>query len=226
DNSLRLSKKRFFLVVSVLTSVSVILATASRGAIISVGLAMIAFLILRKMTIGRKIAFMLLISGMIYLFYTTVESSEWVALRMQQLFEEGDQSRISIYQDISHFAFDSPIFGLGETGYYNKMVQYRGSFKASHNGFLDVYLYTGIVGCICFLTFLSYLIQFCWRLHKRQNISIATTLFIIIIFNFAKSGSGWNTKIMWVVFSIIVGMYYIYNTKRKNMVKKPLNIKQ
>lgn len=211
DNFLLLSKKRFFLSLSALSAIAVILATQSRGAILSVALGLILFVLLRKLPIGRKLFFILLLSGVTSGLFFVLEDSESVFLRMQELFTEGDQSRMVLYDEIRNFAYDNPVFGLGETGYYDKMWQYRGEFKATHNGFLDIYLYTGVVGVLFFFIFLVYMIRFCWRLHQRRNLSLPLILFAIVLLNFAKSGSGWNCKIMWIIFSIVIGMYYIYN---------------
>lgn len=219
DNFLSLSKRRFLLLFSVFTSISVILATASRGAIIASALSILLFLFLIKMPFFQKAIFILFLLPLLYYFYISNESSELIASRIQELVEDGDQSRFSILKDIEHFAFDNPIFGFGETGYYSKMVQYRGSYKSSHNGFLNVYLYTGILGCILFFRFLYYIMKYCWLLYKRQSITIPSILFCIAIFNFAKSGSGWNFKFLWLVFSIIIGMYYLFEGERNKQRK-------
>lgn len=217
DNFLSLSKKRFLLSFSALSSIAIILATGSRGTILAVALGMILFVLLRKLPIGQKILFTLLLAGVAIGLYATLENSGSTFSRMQELFTEGDQSRIVIYEDIKKFAYDSPVFGLGDFGYYDKMVQYRGEYKASHNGYLDIYLYTGIVGCLFFAAFIFCLLRFGWRLHQRRNLSVPLILLAIVLFNFGKSGGGWNNKMMWIIFSIVIGMYYIYRVRLRKV---------
>jgi hypothetical protein len=88
----------------------------------------------------------------------------------QQKVDQGDLSRLGIWdQALTQFR-QNPILGTGPAGYaaYNMSI-YRGSqySLSTHSNYLDVVMETGIVGTAVFLWFLATMLFLGWRAVSR-----------------------------------------------------------
>jgi O-antigen ligase len=88
----------------------------------------------------------------------------------QQKVDQGDLTRLGIWDQALGQFRQSPILGTGPAGYaaYNMSI-YRGSqySLSTHSNYLDVVMETGIVGTAVFLWFLATMLFLGWRAVSR-----------------------------------------------------------
>ena len=75
----------------------------------------------------------------------------------------------------------------------------------SHNGYLDVLLFTGIAGGILFLILFFKLLSGLLKSRKTNPLfPIGLALFLLNFFDFGKSGGVIATKFFWLVIAFII----------------------
>ena len=178
-----------------------IFSTASRVAFISLILGLIFYFILfpTKRKSIKALSFML---GFLVLFfvYNYAMQNDVLSIRLQRSVESGDLAgRDVIWSYYIPKIWENPIFGSGINSLDSSISYFSGRWSP-HNVFIEVALYSGIVGLIIFLYFLYYSFRDGYLQYKKQN-QMASLLMLITVLGLLFSGQVLGTKIAWVIFA-------------------------
>ncbi|PLT24710.1 hypothetical protein, partial [Pseudoalteromonas sp. MelDa3] len=101
--------------------------------------------------------------------------------------------RFEIWAFNFNLASESPLLGLGSTS----------ELRSSHNVFLDVFVWSGLLGLLVYLFFTLSILRrsltsaFCYK----SNFELA--IFMSILFILLKSGGGFEIKFIWLFLAFI-----------------------
>lgn len=184
--------------------VSLLIATASRVAFISFFLGIVLFFTLQK---TRKIysklmiilfGFLVIIIGFNYL----QQTDSTILFRLNQSANEGNLSgRDEIWAGYMPTIIQNPIFGVGMSGKSSSSIKYFGRDWSPHNVFIEILLYSGIIGLFIFLIFLYYFYKNAYLYYKNHNI-LYPLLLSIPVMGLMISGQLLGIKIAWLLFAI------------------------
>jgi len=139
-----------------------------------------------------------------------------VAGRLFTSINEGDlSSRDLIWLAAFEIIIDNYLFGVGKTGYSEKILSIFGDIPSPHNVFVEVVCYTGILGLIVFLLFILRVVAKVRFINKIKKDSLPLVVLIAVILNLL-SGQLFDAKFMWAFLAFIIS-YDLGN-------KKPLNL--
>ncbi len=203
NNKSKKIHKPYYLIL-LIPIVSLLIATASRIAFISFIIGVVLFITLLK---TRKIYTKLLIIlvGLILIivsFKYLQQTDATILLRLNESVNEGDVSgRDEIWAGFIPVIIDNPIFGVGITGKTSVAIKYFGNDRSLHNVFIEILLYSGIVGLIIFLIFLFYFYKNAYLYYKYNNI-LYPLLLSIPVMGLLLSGQLLGVKVAWLIFAI------------------------
>ncbi len=202
NNKYKKIYKPYYLIL-LIPIVSLLIATASRVAFISFIIGVVLFFILQK---TRRIYSKLLIIlvGIILInhgFNYLQQTDATILLRMDKSVNEGSISgRDEIWTGYLPTIIDNPIFGVGITGKTSVAVKYFGNDRSPHNVFIEILLYSGIVGLIIFSIFLFYFYKNAYLYYKYNNI-LYPLLLSIPVMGLLLSGQLLGVKVAWLIFA-------------------------
>ena len=227
ENTFNLKKwTRFFLALSIPFLIINIFGTASRTAFLILpvcGLIWLAFKIISSdkkflSLIFGLLILSILITPLIYL-GLQFEEFELLAARLQDTGGVGDNSetgRITLWIGFFSLIFENPIFGNGYSGFDLITFDYFGFIESPHNVFLEVFLYTGLIGFSIYTLFISRIFLASYKLFKYRN-RILPTILIPIALAFIFILQGLNEKICWLILAYIIGTYMYSFNKFKDL---------
>jgi O-antigen ligase len=222
---LKLKVLRFIFILPLIMICTLIFATASRSAFI--GLTLIIILIIVTMPTKHKLGKAIFIIGGIIAIIYSLQLPSYFDILYNRLISLGDtttsESRADMWKILLPYAFEHPIFGVGETGYsvismdvfYTNEISGAGS---PHNGLLEVFLYTGLVGFIPMIAFWSRLGIYSVKYYMKTKDILLVLLYVPVVVQI-MFGQILPFKIIWIVYAIIIFSYYNHNIFR-GMTKK------
>lgn len=219
DNKLFFNKGRFVLLILIPFLFVLLLQTGSRGALISLilGLGTYFFLNDKLKHIYKIITFLVILFFMIIVWEFYLKDAFITTRLLESINNQDLSSRDLVWKSIFKTITDNPIFGIGETGYAQKMDNFSEYGVASpHNVFIEIFCYTGIVGLVVFLVFLKNI----FIGARKTFINKKGILSIILLFPLANnllSGQLLDVKLLWVILAFIASeTYNDKNRKYKN----------
>lgn len=188
------------------------ISSGSRGAFITFVLC-VALLILMYRTrfYIQKIMILILTSLVGGYFITYVMSTESLGNRLNKANESGDLSeRDIIWREVMDIIQDHPVFGVGLTGYAEKInVIVDGIVKSPHNVFLEITVYTGVIGLVIFLFFLIKLLIISYKYYKISGEMLSFLLLLIVIFVMIGN-QILVTKIVYIIFAFVLSRKFYF----------------
>ena len=221
-NKSKLKISRIVLVIPIIFMGTLLFASASRAAFISLVSSLVIIIFLHKTKKGF-LRFVLLGVGLIGLWYgfqAMAESNGIMYERVMTSIETGDSSgRSDIWKALLPHTLEHPIFGVGQTGYAkishesltnlaNNMYEYGYS---PHNVLIEVFAYTGIIGLLI-------MVCFWWRIWKlalssyRQS-NLVPLLLLIPILLAMMTGQVLASKIAWLSYAYIITIGFDHKYK-------------
>jgi O-antigen ligase len=200
QNKLGLGKSRYLLLLFIPIMFLLLVETASRVAFIAFLLSIIVGIYFSPLKIWRKIV-VVCIGGIItiIIIWPILIQNETLLYRILQTYVEGDMSnRKQIYSDLIPVIQKNPILGIGKTGYISLI-----GYGSPHNVLLEILCYTGIVGLIFYLTFISAIIFNAYQYIKKTNY-LLPFLLLIPVLGLIASGQVLDQKLAWIIFAYIV----------------------
>ena len=227
ENTLKLKKwTRILLAMTVPLLIITILGTASRTAFLILPICGLAWYGFKLMASNNK--FYSLIFGLFFIiiFFSPliylglqVEEFQLLASRLEDIGGAGDNSetgRFSLWIGFFSLIFENLIFGNGYSGFDLISFQYFGFAESPHNVFLEVMLYTGLIGFFLYILFLSRIFLASYKLFKLKK-RILPTIIIPIALAFIVILQGLNEKVCWIILAYIIGSYMHYFKKFKKI---------
>jgi O-antigen ligase len=102
-------------------------------------------------------------------------------------------------------ALEAPVFGVGLSGFASRVTDFVGDQVSPHNGLIEVFIYTGLVGIALFLPFLASVTRGAWYWFRQQDDTAPLTL-LAPVFGILLTGQIFQLKALWLVLAIATHM--------------------
>ena len=215
---------RPWLIVMSVPMVSLLLLTASRVALLVLASGAILFVLLRQ-TKRKVTKFIWLILGLIALYYgyQIVLDQEVLMTRMEKTIDEGNVSgRDYIWEKYIELIKEHPVLGVGFTGAEQYALQVFGKARSPHNVIIEVALYSGVLGLVCFLVFLFCVYRDAWLYRKKRN-NLGPLITSMAILGLVLSGQVLGVKLFWVLAAYAIS-YEVEKHKTEEILLTELSV--
>jgi O-antigen ligase len=208
ENPLNFGKKRFFGLLGLLFLFPVLALSGSRTSLITLALGVLIFTFFMRMSnIWRKVGFILMACVGIVAMMLYFAQFNTLKQRFNDSIENGDTAgRIAIWHHVFPIFYESPVFGVGETGYAARIIPIYGEALPSHNLYIEILAYTGIIGLSLFLLLMARLAKKSWNLYKQLHFIMPVILIFMILVSMLASHGLYN-KIFYYIYAIIIALH-------------------
>lgn len=189
-----------WLLIMAVPMVSLLFATASRVSLLVIASGTVLFVLLRQ-TKKKMTKLLWLVVGLVVLLYgyQIVLQQEVLMKRMERTIDEGSLSeRDYIWGKYINVVKEHPILGVGFHGADKYAIEVFGKPKSPHNVFLEVALYSGILGLSFFMLFLLCVFRNAWLCNKIEKNS-GPIICSMAIIGMVMSGQALGDKLFWVL---------------------------
>ena len=220
---LRIGMFRFIFVLSLVPMVALLLATASRTAFLILALSVFLSVLFVNVKVNRLAKIIIIIGGLSGCFYAYEKLSNSDLLIVTRLLRSKEEKSLSgrddIWKSVLPYGMKKPILGWGETGYVDVSKQATGIIKydgtiahgySPHNVFVEVFMYTGIIGLLIMCLFWFRITNDAYILFKKFH-NLLPLLLLIPIYACLLSGQLLTAKWAFVVYAYILSDYYYKN---------------
>lgn len=203
QNRLQMGLHRFLLLFPIIIMVKLMADTGSRLGFIAFALALMALIFLYKAKSNwNKIGVIIIGVFSFTYFLRFILNSKVLMLRLFKTFAEQDLAgRDEVWSQIFTIVQNNFIFGIGQTGYFSIFGN-----ASPHNVFLEVLIYTGIVGLFFYLLFILRISIYAYKCKKNKGI-ILPILLMSPILGILLSGQILNMKLSWLVLAYIISIH-------------------
>jgi O-antigen ligase len=200
QDPLKLGKLRYLLLLPLPFMLQLLVATGSRVALLSFGLALITGTALFKTKrMVWKISLLALGATVAFMVGLSVIASETLSSRLIASYYERDLAgRDVIWADLLPLVTSHPFLGSGQTGFAQFTAMIFGGFISPHNVFLEVLCYTGVVGLSLYLWFLWRVFQSGWKSYRTEGWLLPLLLWSPIV-GCLVSGQVLAWKFVWCI---------------------------
>jgi O-antigen ligase len=198
---------RYLLLITIAPLLNMIAQSGSRVTFVSFILLLLLFFILRggKNT-TKKIVFLVVGVVSVYLAFSYLMSFDILRNRMLNTVEDRDLSgRDLIWETYFPLVQKNPVFGVGLSGFTETSLKNYNLFVSPHNVFLEVLIYSGIIGFIFFALFLYRILRYTYYIMKDFNFSLPLLLVLLVILA-CFSGQFLNVKPFWMILAFALSV--------------------
>lgn len=209
---------RVLLAASILCCAELIIMCGSKGGLIYLFISMIVMLGDKVRKSGKFMVLLFPLAMLfIYFLFSYIMSADVFVERFAE--EDISDGRFALFSRGMKVFYESPIFGVGMAGYDHYMKFYFGQVRPTHNGYLDVAAYIGMVGISILLWYMARQGRMILRIRKFDKGNVVLVLFLIFILNFAKDGGVVFSKFTWIHVAVMVAyvQYLKCSIDRKKM---------
>jgi O-antigen ligase len=204
-HNFEMSKSRKYLFyIFIPAFINITILTASRGGFISLLLGVAIYFIAKNKGLASRVKNLLLATfflGVLSFFFL---SNEVVYSRIFENEEGLVEDRTIIWEAAYDILDDNYLFGIGLFGYETEIIRVMGRFRATHNEYLTILVYSGIIGLGIFLYFLYQSILVAYKTLKKESNSLFISLVAILLFTLFKAGGSLTSLLIWLMFTIIL----------------------
>jgi O-antigen ligase len=223
ENPFQWNKKRYFLLAGLTLLLPVLALTGSRTSLIILTIGILILTVFIQMAnLWRKIVFLIVSAAGIFALVLYFAQFDTLKQRVDNsIYNDDTAGRTYIWQQVLPIFYDSPIVGVGMTGYASKVIPIFGTFgggvyRSPHNVYMEILCYTGIVGLVLYLLFMARLLKVSWSFYKKRHYLLpAVILVMILVMMFA--GQGLYNKSLYYIYAVIVALSM---SKSKVLTKK------
>lgn len=208
------NNKTYYFALTIPNLLMLLSLSGSRGALVISLIGVIVIFFFQTKSLKKRILSIAL--GIIFLLFgfSKILESQVMQSRVALTTTEGSLGgREEIWRHALDIFYENPFFGVGTTGYYNEMVQRYGVYMDTHNLFLYFMVTGGVVALFLYLLFLRQLFLSAKKNYLHKKDVILYGLLLIYIFSVVKSGGAINSKLYWILASMVFGVgssrYYI-----------------
>lgn len=201
-------KKRTWLLLFIIPSlVTLISFSGSRGAIVTIALGFLVLVLFKRGNIRQKLVSIIIgLVGALFMYSRLLES----AIIQRRIEDTASVSsfggRMDIWRNAVEIFYDYPLFGLGVPGFVKEMTFRMGEMFDTHNLFLYFMVTGGIVALCLFLGYVFSLFRKAVLYYKIKGDALLLAFFLIYLFLIFKSGGAINSKIIWILSAIVLGL--------------------
>jgi len=217
-----------FLVFTTPLMIYSIIGTASRTAVLTLLLCGLTWLLFRSLASKNKFLTFILSSIILIIilvpaiFFTSqIETFELLAARIEDtggISDRSEAGRFSLWIGFYNLIFTNIIFGNGYSGFDLITYEYFGFLESPHNVFLEIILYTGLIGLVLYSLFLLRALKAAYFLFSRKKL-LLPILIAPVAFSFIFILQGLSEKICWIFLAYVIGTY-IYNNENLSIPLK------
>lgn len=209
------TRKKFMNIIYFIFNIIGLCLAGSRASLIGCFLSLILIIII-YMYNGNKIKlfFMILFVFGVAIFAKNL-MPDWIYTRYfeSNYMDKSNTTRILIWKNALNGISKQPILGFG-MGTFPSLKEYEytaGYSTPAHQTFLDIFLYSGIIGLIIFIYFLYFIFKdFIFSKSGRIFLPIiCNLLFISLIISATKTIFFWNTIIILRIFNEYLKTYKV-----------------
>jgi len=206
-------------IIFVIILLIIIANTGSRGGLVSFSIGYIIYFLTIKEKILTKL-YIGLLSILIGIFALNaiVNSSVMRDRIIQQSEDNSFGGRMPIWETTIGLIKENPIFGVGPGKYEMRFVE-TGKFMATHNEYLTVLVYTGILGLSMVLLFNYQLFKGIIQTRHKQMSPLLYALFSMNLVYFFSAGGALPSLTTWFIFGLIASNGIIFKKKFYNNKK-------
>ena len=203
QDRLRIGLYRFLLLIPIIIMINLMAETGSRVGFISLALAFIVGILFYKAKNNWNKLFVIIAGSLLFSFFLTIIlKSEMLVLRLVKTVVDSDLAgRDEVWVEIINIVQNNLIFGIGQTGYFSIF-----GLASPHNVFIEVLIYTGIVGLFLYLVFILRISIYAYKCIKIKG-KILPLLLMSPIFGILLSGQILNMKLGWLVLAYIISVH-------------------
>ena len=207
QNRLQIGLYRFLFLIPVISMVQLMADTGSRKGFVSFSLAIIVGIFFYKAKNNwNKIAVIIVGTFSFAYFLRFILNSEVIMLRILKTAESENVDEVlggrgEIWNNLITVIQNNFIFGIGETGYFALF-----GLASPHNVFIEVLIYSGIIGLLLYLIFILRISYCAYKCAKIKGI-ILPALLMSPIFSLLISGQILTMKLGWIVMAYVVSVY-------------------
>lgn len=203
---------------------NLLIASGSRGALLSVFVGIFFMAMVGNLSFIKKASFLILgICLAVFVFQYILENDKGFMIRIMNSVQKGETAgRNHLWNSAYMIVKDNVFFGVGNPGLLPSMYVYSGYYQEPHNLFLEMWLTTGIIGFASFLFFLLNITLELFKDFKKNKDVLFCILLVIVLLNMSKSGGGAGLIYAWIFFGVIIGSTVISRQKEteNELVKK------
>lgn len=208
---------KILILAAMIVYVFMVIESASRGALIALAMISITSLYYVKLSIFKKsvlIILFLFISSYFISYLERNSDSLLIYLRLSETIEEGNLGgRDMLVKNAINGFFEKPIMGVSRI----PLADATSIYRDPHNVFLAVLLASGLMGFIPFLIFNIQIMLKSYKIYVNTKSFLYIVMYVLIFFIMLKQGGFINSKLLWLNYAIISGMYY--HSFKKQMIK-------
>lgn len=211
ENPLKWSVLRFLMLLALLFLLPVLALTGSRTGIITLSVGLFVFILFIKMQRWFKLSFMAVAVAGIVLIGSYFSKYDLLQQRFTNSIENGENAgRTNIWQHVLPIFYSSPIVGVGTTGYGKRVLSIfglfqKGHYRGTHNVYLEILCYTGILGLLLFLLFMIRLLIKSFQLYRHNNYLVTGIILLIIIIAMFVLHGLYN-KTYWFFYAFVAAL--------------------
>ncbi|MFO7851427.1 MAG: O-antigen ligase family protein [Bacteroidota bacterium] len=185
-----------------------VVISGSRKSLIMLAVGVFTYYIFLKRSLSSKLVLLIPFTLVIIIAYMYTMSSEIFMQRLTTELQRQDLGgRIPIWEAAYSIIRTSPYFGVGVGEFAYQTELYLGRVRDTHNEFIQITAYSGIIGLSCFLFFLSAIakkIIYMLMNHRRISSSLPVALFVMLIIYLLSAGGGLTSFLYWFLVAYIL----------------------
>ena len=187
-----------WLLLMIIPMVSLLLGTASRSSVIFLAVGCILFVLLRpSKKMSTKVLWLVIGSVLLLWGYKTIQKQDVLMKRMERTINEGSLStRDEIWAVYGQVIRAHPTLGVGFSGGEKASREQFGYVRSPHNVFLEVALYSGVIGLSFFAFFMFLMFRGAWRYYIRLQ-DIGPLMTCVALLMLVLSGQALSQKMFW-----------------------------
>lgn len=200
------------------------IASGSRGGVISTLLSILTFFYLKNSKKIFNFNFKNIIAAVsiVFIFGLIFISDPIINERFFDSEEQVNQDRNIIWENAFSIVSEDLILGVGVFQYEAQMIKLMGRYKAVHNEYLSILLYSGLIGLSLFLYFIFLAIKSAISILEINRNPLFISIMVILVFTLFKGGGFILSSFLWFCLAIIFGGFENYRVKMINSKNKTI----
>jgi hypothetical protein len=207
--------KRIYYYLLIPAFIKITIMTASRGGFLSLLLGVGLYFISRNSGTLNRIKNIFTASIILGILTFVFLSDEILYNRLFESDEGGAiEDRTIIWEAVYEMISNNLLFGIGLFKYETEITRVMGRFRATHNEYLTIVVYSGIIGLAQFLYFIFKSTVVAFKTYRTFDNPLFLSLTGILIFTLFKAGGSLTSLLIWFMFAFVLASETILKYKK------------
>src|SRR5699024_2591788 len=159
-------------------------SSGSAGAVIALSVSLLVYFTFKKENLVKITKYYLYGIFIFIISFFSLNKFSYLFSKLQSFVYSGETTgRTKIWLESFNLIKESPIWGFGVSGAQSQLMQSEAGHYTAHNVFIDVALWSGIIGFIIYILFFLLILRLAWRYRSKTSdaSSIALLAFLVIL---------------------------------------------